>query len=925
MLFVLTMFLYATVANAASPKSDLITSQVNWLNTFQGGGALASGDAAGGSAAVNSATGDVIVSNTYGNKVLDINVQTGAVTVLADWGAGNYNVGAITLDSKNNLYIGGLYTNNVIKIPFVAGAYVAAPIPGTPAPANCTGTDTTECNFGSNLTNATNGYYFGITSMAFDAAGDFFFGLTNANTAPNAIFECTAACISTGTPAATLIYQEPTSATAAQLMVGGLAIDPWGNLFFTDSLYNGGKNESVSSNVNELPVSAGAGFGGVTTGFAAAPIVLYTETIATPASYDDELDAVAVDPVSGTVYFADQYNGVYAFPNSAGTVDPTKMYTVLTVGSKLLFLDAKDNLYGATYSTVISSGGADTAFQALINNVTIPGVIQVGDSASTSYNKTVQLGTPPVATVVTGSYVTVVDNVTTCATDPSLTIAVSGTNAAEFMAADTAIVPPATALLTPECSSTATGGASYPETVTFMPTAGGTQTATITATDSASNSGTSTATGVGLALIAQAIDFMQPTSPVNYGVGPITLDATGGASGNPVVFSVVSGPATVSGSTLTITGAGSVVVAANQAGDTTYSAAPQVEVTIVVDQAPQTIVFAPTTPVTFTATPITLTATGGASGNPVTFTLVSGPATLSGSSLTLTGLGSVVVDANQAGTANYAAAAQVQATIVVNPIGTVATPTLTPATGSTIYTNGADTVTIATTSAGATIYYTLTSGATGTTPTSGSTLYTSAGIPLTTVGTYTIEAIAVEADYTSSAVATATYTVSAIPPSFTMALAPAAISIQSGLSGSTTVSITPVGGFNSAVSFSCSGLPVGASCSFSPTTVTPNGTAVATTMLSVNTASNLAQVKHNSNPLFPGASLAVALCFLGWKKRRSVQLFVLLAISVIGITLFAGCGGSTFQQQPQPTTASVTVTATSGALTQTAVLTVTVN
>jgi len=329
MLFVLTMCLCATAATAQSPIQAVNVSQVNWLNTLSGGGALASGNAAGSSMGVNS-NGDIVVSTTYGNEVLLINGQTGVETVIANWSG--YNIGPVTLDSKNNLYVAGLYTNNVIKIPYVAGAYVAAPVPnlsGTPAtPANCTGTDTTECNFGSNLTNGTNGYYFGITSMTFDGAGDFFFGLTNANTAPNAIFECTAACISTGTPAATLIYQEPTSATAAQLMVGGLAVDKWGDLFFTDSLYNGGKNESVSSNLNELAVSAGAGFGGATTGFAAAPTVLYTETIAVPAAYDDELDGVAVDHVSGTVYFADQYNGIFAYPNAAGTVDTTTMYTV---------------------------------------------------------------------------------------------------------------------------------------------------------------------------------------------------------------------------------------------------------------------------------------------------------------------------------------------------------------------------------------------------------------------------------------------------------------------------------------------------------------------------------------------------------------------------------------------------------------------
>jgi hypothetical protein len=95
---------------------------------------------------------------------------------------------------------------------------------------------------------------------------------------------------------------------------------------------------------------------------------------------------------------------------------------------------------------------------------------------------------------------------------------------------------------------------------------------------------------------AQSISFTPPTSPVTYPVSPITLSATGGASGNPVTFSVVSGPGTASGangSTLAITNVGTVVVAANQAGNTNYSAAPQVTQSIVVN-SPAAILLSPT-------------------------------------------------------------------------------------------------------------------------------------------------------------------------------------------------------------------------------------------------------------------------------------------------------------------------------------------
>jgi len=95
----------------------------------------------------------------------------------------------------------------------------------------------------------------------------------------------------------------------------------------------------------------------------------------------------------------------------------------------------------------------------------------------------------------------------------------------------------------------------------------------------------------------QSITFTPPASPVSYGVSPITLVATGGASGNPVTFSIVSGPGSLSGvnnSTLAVTGTGTIVVAANQAGNTNYTAAPQVTQSIVVNLPAVAVLLTPT-------------------------------------------------------------------------------------------------------------------------------------------------------------------------------------------------------------------------------------------------------------------------------------------------------------------------------------------
>jgi len=92
-------------------------------------------------------------------------------------------------------------------------------------------------------------------------------------------------------------------------------------------------------------------------------------------------------------------------------------------------------------------------------------------------------------------------------------------------------------------------------------------------------------------LAAQAIAFTPPA--LGIAGQSATLAAAGGASGNPVVFSVDpssgAGVCSVSGtdgSTLSYAQAGTCVIDANQAGNATYAAAPTVTAAVPVDQIP---------------------------------------------------------------------------------------------------------------------------------------------------------------------------------------------------------------------------------------------------------------------------------------------------------------------------------------------------
>jgi N-acetylneuraminic acid mutarotase len=247
------------------------------------------------------------------------------------------------------------------------------------------------------------------------------------------------------------------------------------------------------------------------------------------------------------------------------------------------------------------------------------------------------------------------------------------------------------------------------------------------------------------------------------------------------------------------------------------------------------------------------------------------------------------------------------------PYAAAATPTFSVASGT--YTS-TQTVTITDPTPGLTIYYTTD----GTTPATSSTVYSG---PIIVSSTETLKAIATASGYVASAVATAAYT---IPPDFTLAINPPSISVQAGQSGTATITVQDNGGFNSNVSFACTGLPTGAACSFTTQTQpTPAGVSYST--LTVTTAATTASLHRDFGTLFPGSVLAVVFCCFGWKRRRRLPMLLLLAaISVAGLTVLNGCGrASSTVTAHLPTISTVTVTATSGTLSHTATFSLTVN
>jgi sugar lactone lactonase YvrE len=220
-----------------------------------------------------------------------------------------------------------------------------------------------------------------------------------------------------------------------------------------------------------------------------------------------------------------------------------------------------------------------------------------------------------------------------------------------------------------DCTATfsTAAGAACTLNLEFEPTALGPLTESYSITDNSLNQ-SSTTQNIGLkgtALPVQATltvtGVPNPAQP--YGT-TFTVGSSGGSGSGAVTFNA-SGACSVSGTTVTITGGtGTCSVTATKASDGHYAAQTSAATTVSAALISQIITFPPlTSPVDYTS-PIPLTATGGSSGNPVTFSIVSGPGAISGNTLILTGAGTVVVAANQAANANYAAASQVTQSVV---------------------------------------------------------------------------------------------------------------------------------------------------------------------------------------------------------------------------------------------------------------------
>lgn len=169
------------------------------------------------------------------------------------------------------------------------------------------------------------------------------------------------------------------------------------------------------------------------------------------------------------------------------------------------------------------------------------------------------------------------------------------------------------------------------------------------------------------------------------------------------------------------------------------------------------------------------------------------------------------------------------------------------------------------------------------------------------------------------------------------------ITVGAGGTATTTLSLTGSNGFAGTVALSCSGLPTGAACAFNPSTVTLSGSTASPVTLSVTAGASTPPVTGNPysaqlaahHPVMFAAFAApfAMLAFVGFRRRKTVVQGTLFAASLVFLSIaLTGCASSSKSSQaatpptttPTPTTTQITVTATSGTLSHSIPVTLTI-
>ncbi len=580
---------------------------------------------------------------------------------------------SLAFDGAGNLYISDYSRGRVVEVSTLVVAGSTSSGMGT---VIGTGSYTTSAE--------------GITGVAVDSMGNIYIPDGYAGADPSRVIKVTAAgVVSLLTPDG-ITFSQP----------GGVAVDGMGNIYVAD----GGHNRIVE----------------ITTAGVAS--VLAINSLSTPATLGSPF-GITVDP-SGNLYIPDSGNNRILFVNVSGSAlaftttargaaSAAQTATVTNLGNQPLGFSTNPT-YTANFSANAGDTNPCTSSTALLSGLSCdvsaqftPQSVGALSAAITVTNNTLNVAGSTQQVSVSGTSYSSGDTTSTALTISPISVADGQSATLNAVVSDTttpATVPTGGVSFTDTVGTTVVslnGGVAVPlvagrATLQVTPTVIGTHTITANfvgstpapnerlvprganpAFDPSSATATLTVTA-----IVPTLSFA-PIAAQTYGNPPFAVGATSASSG-AVTYTVVSGPATIAGNMVTLTGAGTVVLRASQAANGNY-AAVTVNVSFTVAAAAGAPVpalsFAPIPVETFGNPPFAVSATSASSGA-VTYTIVSGPATIVGNMVTLTGAGTVVLSASQAASGNYAAATVTVSFTVAPAAGAPVGFTLTTSAGS---------------------------------------------------------------------------------------------------------------------------------------------------------------------------------------------------------------------------------------------------
>ncbi len=174
-------------------------------------------------------------------------------------------------------------------------------------------------------------------------------------------------------------------------------------------------------------------------------------------------------------------------------------------------------------------------------------------------------------------------------------------------------------------------------------------------------------------------------------------------------------------------------------------------------------------------------------------------------------------------------------------------------------------------------------------------------------------------------------------PTYGFSASSAGATVTAGSSATFVLSAAPTNNFSGTVALACGTLPEAATCTFSPTSLNVTAGAPATTTLTIATIKSTALLEPRTIRGVGRAGIAAALllpfgAILGLFRRHSttnrpsLRLFALLGILLVSAGFVQGCTSYSDVAKPAtpPGTTAITIKATSGSISQSTVVNLTV-